>query len=246
MTAIFLDVETVPSQHPDARELARAELKPPGTLKKPESIQGWWDTEAESAAEAAYRKQALDPAQGELCAIGYALLEGEPQVSVRELGEAERAFLVRALRSIDELLARRFEGVDRALLPWADTSTFVIGHNVAFDLSFIRARGWANAVPVPRWVPGPWARPPKDYLCTMGQFAGPGGRISLDRLCKCLGVPSPKQGGDGSAVFDLWRSGAHDELAAYCSNDVQATRACWHIMSGVSGDPVAAVVEATA
>jgi len=241
-----LDVETVPSQHPDAREQARAELRPPAALKKPESIQNWWDTEAEAALESAYRKQALDPSQGELCAVGCALLEGDAQVTVRELHEPEGAFLVRALRSIEELLARRFEGIDRALLPWADVSTYPIGHNLPFDLGFIRARCWANAVPVPRWVPGPWARAPRDYMDTMQQFAGPGGRISLDRLCRCLGVPSPKQAADGSQVFDLWRNGAHADLSAYCAGDIVATRACWAVMAGVSGDPVGAVVEAAA
>ena len=42
---LIFDIETIPSQHPDAKAQARASIKPPGTLKKPESIAAWWDTE---------------------------------------------------------------------------------------------------------------------------------------------------------------------------------------------------------
>ena len=56
---IIFDLETVPSQHPDARELVRASIKPPGTLKKPESIAAWWANEADAAVEDAYRRQSL-------------------------------------------------------------------------------------------------------------------------------------------------------------------------------------------
>ena len=48
---LFIDVETVPSQHPEALAAVRAGLRPPGTLKKAESIAAWWANEAEVAAE---------------------------------------------------------------------------------------------------------------------------------------------------------------------------------------------------
>ena len=55
---LIFDIETIPSQHPDAKAQARASIKPPGTLKKPESIAAWWESEADAAAEEAYRYQA--------------------------------------------------------------------------------------------------------------------------------------------------------------------------------------------
>jgi len=65
-------------------------------------------------------------------------------------------------------------------------------------------------------------------------FAGYSGKVSLDRLCRCLGIASPKSSGDGGAVFDLWRSDAHEELGRYCAGDVQATRSAWAIMTGAT------------
>jgi len=73
----------------------------------------------------------------------------------------------------------------------------------------------------------------------MTMFAGYSGKVSLDRLCRCLGIASPKSNGDGGAVYDLWRSGAHEALAAYCAGDVEAVRQCWDIMSGAAAEVAA-------
>ena len=35
---IYIYVETIPSQRPDARELVRQHVKPPGSFKRPESL----------------------------------------------------------------------------------------------------------------------------------------------------------------------------------------------------------------
>lgn len=61
---LFVDIETIPSQQPDALAEVRATLKPPGQLKRPESIQSWWENEAEGAAVEAWRKQSLDATWG--------------------------------------------------------------------------------------------------------------------------------------------------------------------------------------
>ena len=57
---LYLDIESIPSQHPDALAQVRAAIKPPATLKKPESIAAWWASEADAAAQEAWRKQSLD------------------------------------------------------------------------------------------------------------------------------------------------------------------------------------------
>jgi predicted PolB exonuclease-like 3'-5' exonuclease len=60
-------------------------------------------------------------------------------------------------------------------------------------------------------------------------WAGYGGRISLDSLCRALGLPSPKEGGmDGAKVFDAWQAGQHADIAAYNLKDAQAVAAVWH------------------
>ena len=67
----------------------------------------------------------------------------------------------------------------------------------------------------------------------MMKWAGFGGRVSLDALCRALNVPSPKEGGiDGSKVYDAWMAGQHDQIAAYNMADVVATAAVWQRMAG--------------
>ena len=57
-------------------------------------------------------------------------------------------------------------------------------------------------------------------------------RISLDRLCRVLSIPSPKADGiDGSKVAELFQAGKYDELGAYCCADVEATRRCYRAMT---------------
>ena len=46
--------------YPHILAQVRAAIKPPATLKKPESIAAWWASEADAAAQEAWRKQSLD------------------------------------------------------------------------------------------------------------------------------------------------------------------------------------------
>lgn len=235
MTALILDIETLPGQTEAAREQARADTRPPGTLRKAESVAAWWETEGPDAIEATWRKQALDPAQGELAALAFASLDSTPQSVVRALDEPEAVFLRRAIAAVDALQAAEAPALQADGTPWpfAD-GAYLVGHNLeGFDLPFLRARCWAHRIRLPRWLPKPGARAPREYGDTMLTFAGYGGRISLDRLCRCLGIPSPKADGTtGSDVLELWRSGQHDALARYNAADVEATRACWLVLTG--------------
>jgi hypothetical protein len=232
---LTLDVETIPGQSDEARAIARAETRAPGTLKKPESIEAWWAEHGEAAVEENWRKQALDAALGELCCLGFAIGEdGQAQAIVRAPDEAEGEFVRRCLKAADKALM----DIDH----WHEARRpFVVGHNVSFDLGFLRARCWANRIAPPRWLPSADARAGRDYGDTMTQFAGFGGRIALSKLCACLGLPDPKEQGDGRDVFDLWRSGEHEALARYCQADVEATRAAWMIMTGL--EPLEVVEE---
>jgi hypothetical protein len=224
---LTIDIETIPGQSDEARAIARAETKAPGNLKKPESIEAWWAEHGEAAVEEAWRKQALDPALGELCAIGFACGEESPAVSVvRRLDETERDFLKRAISTMHAAIEIEYGQY------WHESRRpFLIGHNTPFDIGFLRARCWANRIYPPHWLPKADARLGRDYGDTMQTFAGYGGRISLSRLCRCLGIPDPKQDGDGRDVLALWKEGQHDALAAYNRADIEAARACWLVMN---------------
>jgi hypothetical protein len=223
---IYVDLETLPSLATDALELARAGVKPPGNYKKAETIAAWWESEGETAAMEAHRKQALDAASGELCAVGFASDDSEPVSLVRDRHEPEPDFLRRALAGVDALFDT-FASVGPDGHNWKADPYFIC-HNAPFDLGFLLRRCWVHGIRPPFKLPPPSAREGKDFGDTMTLWAGPRERISLDRLCRALNVPSPKADGmDGSRVFDLWLAGDSEAIGRYNCADVIATRACW-------------------
>lgn len=229
---LIFDIETIPSQHPDARAQARASIKPPGTLKKPESIAAWWETEADAATEEAYRRQSLDGGlAGEIVSIAAVTGDGRQWVHCRPQGESEgellAAFGAHVSLWIDEDARAVADGFNYAQDP------YLIAHNAAFDLGFLWRRCIVNRVRLPFKVPAPSARAGKDYGDTMLAWAGYGNRVSLDALCRALGIPSPKDGGmDGAGVFDAWQAGRCEEIAAYNLRDAVATAEVWHRLNG--------------
>jgi hypothetical protein len=67
----------------------------------------------------------------------------------------------------------------------------------------------------------------------MTQWAGYGGKVSLDALCRALSVPTPKDGGiDGSQVYDAWLNEEYERIALYNLRDTIATAAIWHYLQG--------------
>lgn len=226
MTIMYLDIESIPSLRHDARDIAREGVKPPGTYKKPESIAEWWKTEGEAAIEEAYRNQALDASMGELCAIGYATDESEPVSLVRDEGEQESLFIARSLNAIRDLLDS--SPLDPYFTP---EEPWFIGHNTQFDTGFLTRRCWVNQVRPPFRIPGTNARDGKEFGDTMTLWAGYRGTISLDRLCRALGVVSPKATGNGSMVYDWWQAGDRQSIGVYNASDITATRECWHRMT---------------
>lgn len=244
MTALYLDIETIPAQRPDVLEEIRtskqadldaalAAIAPPGNYKKQETIDEWMATEAPKVAakltaafdadvEEAYRRTGLDGAFGQVCVIGYALNNDEPQyLSVVDLSsKSERDLLMAFADRLNEIIQ-----ANEVL------STTVIGHNVLnFDLRFLVQRHIINRIR-PHTVIAraaqakPWEQ--DRVYDTLVQWGGTGAKAggSLDKLCKALSIPSPKGAIDGSKVWDFVKAGEIDQVAAYCAKDVAATRA---------------------
>ncbi len=229
---IIFDIETIPSQRPDARELARTTIKPSAALKKPESIAAWWANEADAATDEAYRKQSLDGGlAGEIVSIAAVTDDGKQWVMCRTQDQFEStlltAFGVQVGQWIDEEAAAVREGYNYAADP------YLVAHNASFDLGFLWRRAIVNGVRLPFKVPAPSARAGKDYGDTMALWSGYGGRVSLDALCRALSVPSPKDGGiDGAGVYDAWKAGQYEAIAAYNLKDAIATAEVWHRLNG--------------
>ena len=244
MQHLILDIETIPSQRPDVlaeiRDSLQAKLdaeiaavKPPGNYKKQETIDEWLAVEAPKAVQAlrncfdadvnaSYRKTGLDGAFGQICVIGFAIDNAPPQTiwaaDWMQTG-VERELLEDFACALTDLIPMSFE---RAMC--------VVGHNVTgFDLRFLVQRSIVNNVRPHRVIASaaqakPWES--EKVFDTMIQWGGTGSKPggSLDKLCKALGIQSPKGDITGATVWDAVQAGRIAEVAAYCAGDVVATR----------------------
>lgn len=212
----FLDIETIPTQSPERRAAFRAEVKAPGNIKKPESIEAWLAENGDAAAAEAVAKTSFDPAMGHICTISWAIDDEAPDTAHARTVEQER-----------DVIAAFFG----ALTP-AHRYTFA-GHFIGgFDLRFILCRAVVLGVRVPQCIPRdpkPWDRTVFD---TMTAWAGARGTISMDNLCAALGIEGK---GDfaGADVAEAWASGEHEKIAEYCAADVERTRAIWRRFDAV-------------
>lgn len=203
----YLDIETLPSQSPAVADKLRATVKPPGAIKKPESIAQWMAENADDALADALAKTSFDPAYGHICTIAWAKDDGE-------------IFAAHA-RTIDQeadVLRAFFASIDKY------HSTCFVGHYInGFDIRFILCRAVVLGVRLPHQIPRdpkPWD---KGLADTMSMWAGAKGSIGLAKLADALGVDT---GGDfdGSMVAGAWAAGEHDTITEYCKDDVRIVR----------------------
>jgi len=222
MPNLFIDLETLPTDRDDVRELLARKVTHPGTISKPETIAKWNAESRPAAIDEAVATTGLDGTFGRVCVIGWAIDDG-PVHTVSSATD-ERGLLV--------------EFLDRLKLSHSDLfSTCVIGHNITgFDLRFLVQRHIVHCIRPHQVIhraaqAKPWES--DKVYDTMVQWSGgaarPGG--SLEKLCMALSIPSPKNGIDGSMVASVVAAGGINEVADYCAGDVEATRQVWRRMT---------------
>lgn len=208
MINVYLDIETIPCQSAEYRTRVREGIKPPGTIKKPESILQWLEENAETATDEAVAKTSFDPAYGHICCIGWAIGD-DPVQSLSAPTVSDEADILRGF----------FDA-----LPKMGMAKFIGHYITGFDLRFIMCRAIVLGVK----IPSIWPRDPKPWdqsvFDTMVAWAGARGTISQDRLCEALGL-SGKGDFDGSMVAAAWANGEHQRIAEYCRSDVETVRA---------------------
>lgn len=228
---LFLDIETIPGQSVVAFEAAKAGVKPPATLKKPETIAAWWENDAADAAQQAYLRQSLDGGlHGEIISIAACTDCGHEWVRCRAQGESEAELLTEFFAQVEAWQQAEAAKIIGNAHAWPLDPVYPVAFNGGgFDFPFLWHRAVVLGAAWPDWLPKPMARAGKDFGDPMQLWAGYGGRVSLDALCKALGLTSPKDGGmDGSQVYDRWRLGENAEIAAYNLRDAKAVGALWH------------------
>lgn len=205
-----VDIETIPTQSPDVIERYKAEVKAPGNIKKPESIDAWMVENRDRVAAENIAKTSFDPAAGHICTIGWATDDDDPVAAHTPTVEGERDVIEAFYGSLTPLHKYTF-----------------VGHNIAaFDIRFLLCRSVVLGIRIPQCIPRdpkPWDR---GLMDTMTAWAGQRGTISMDRLCDALSLPG-KGGFDGPMVADAWANGEHDRIAEYCKSDVEKTREIW-------------------
>lgn len=213
---VTLDIETIPSQSLDVIQRFRDDVKPPGNLKKQESIDAWLAENRDASAAEALAKTSFDPAYGHIVTIGWAIDDADIDVAHAHKVEDEADVLRAFFASIGD--NHRY--------------TFV-GHYIGgFDVRFILCRAVVLGVPIPSSIP----RDPKPWegriFDTMTAWAGSRGTISMARLCEALGIDATDDI-DGSMVADAWARGDHDAIIEHCRLDVRKARNVWQRFKAV-------------
>lgn len=239
---VYIDIETIPGQHPGLRQEIAAQLPAvapyqeptcPRNIKRPETQRDWQENtlpglreaaiqkyqddlaKHEAAIETAWRKTALQGEHGEIICIAWAIKDNPITVVSRSLQESEADLLRRFFQTLHPQLEKR--------------SPTWIGHHVTFDLRFLFQRAVIHGVYPIINLPidaGHWDDRLRD---TMTMWAGSRERISLNRLCRALGIPTKGQeladeDIDGSKVWDFVLRGEIDKVATYCKADVARCR----------------------
>ena len=216
MSNIYFDIETLPSDDSGIIADIAAGIKPPGNLKKAETIEAWERDEKPGAVLEAVKKTGLDGTFGRICCIGFAVNDDAADVRYGDEAETITAFFAWLTEA-----ARISDYTERQ-------SAIFIGHNIlSFDLRFLWQRCVVNGIRPPAFIPfnaKPWDGKVLDTMTAWNPERER--RISLDKLCLALGVPSSKGDMDGSKVAEYWQAGRHQEVAAYCMADVEAVRQC--------------------
>lgn len=212
MNRLYLDIETLPTANPEHIADIAASITVPGNISKAETIAAWEAEKKPALVAEAVSKTSFNGAYGMVCCVGWAWNDDPPSCTL--LIEGEKEVLSRAM-SLIEIDRPKYEAFHQ---------TQIIGHYVAdFDIRFLWQRAFALGVKMPVWFPSdpkPWS---KEVFDTMAAWAGSKGSISLDNLCKALGVEG-KSGIDGSMVAGMWAEEKHQEVGAYCQDDIERVR----------------------
>lgn len=155
-------------------------------------------------------RTSFDGSFGRILCIGYAINDEPVEILYSENGEKE--------------MLEKFWEIAR------DADLF-IGHNVMdFDLRFIYQRSIINKVrpsvelSFARYRSNPIFDTMKEWV----RWAN--SSIGLEHLALALGIPTPKDGIDGSQVNDFYKKGKVNEILDYCKRDVDTTRAVYKRM----------------
>lgn len=216
---LFFDLETLPTEDPEVIAMLAEKIKTPANYSNPGTIAKWEAEEKPKLVADAINKTSFDGTYGRICCVGWAYNERPVQSAIGDESEVLQAFF-------DAIIAAAPIYVVGGSL---NITLSVVGHNMkSFDLRFLWQRATILKISKPPHLPWSatyWDDRVQDTMLMWNPDTSK--RISLGRLCKTLGVKTPKTDFDGSMVAEAWARGERGKIAAYCEGDVEATRECW-------------------
>lgn len=215
---VFFDIETIPTQRADIiisltqkanADLSRGLYKIAQKYKKPEVMaqhQEELTQELESAGRTMIEETSLNGLYGEVACICWSM-DGAIGSAYRMPGTSERQVI---------------ESFLDAMPPEGQRAVTFIGHNIdGFDLRFLWQRCVVHGLDGYRLNPSKCR-----FIDTMQEWVGKYTRgakgVSLDSLCRALGIKSSKGDITGADVWQAYKDGRHTEIEAYCKDDVRA------------------------
>ena len=206
-TRIVLDLETLPTSQEWIKEEIRASIKPPGNIKKPESIEKWHKEHGEAAYLDKWKWTAVDTTLAEIFCIGFRIEGMSPECF---WNKNEKELLEQFWSHLDNVTSRH--GIE-----------WVTFNGNKFDLPLLWHRSKLLKVPMTRHI-HPFPKNGAYCFDVMEAWTGSytKDRISLDKLAKLFGIKG-KQGMTGADVYDYYLAERYSEIAAYCLNDVEVT-----------------------
>lgn len=211
MHKLFLDIETLP-----AEESKMETLKMLFNKKHEEFDQEKFDE--------FLQKTNFDGAYGRILCIGYAVDDEAPKNFYNENNEKKTLQEFWDLVNALSIAPRNPQYPDYGLL--------FVGHNVMdFDLRFIYQRSIALGVKPAYEISFARYRnyPIFDTMKEWVRWSNNG--VGLEYLALALGVPSPKDGIDGSQVAEFYKQGKVNDILEYCKRDVDTTREIYKKMT---------------
>jgi hypothetical protein len=209
---IYLDCETIPLPlgermhlRPSEADIKTGNFKDESKIKaKIAEVMSAWERGEDAA---------LDPLQGRVALIGYAV-DNDPVKFFEDDDETVN------LRNLWHLVAPR----------GYDVEANFVGHNIRFDAGMLVVRSWVRGVKVPvNLLADLYQFQPRHWLDTMTRFQLGDRRADfkkLKHLCAAFGIEvkdSPVKGSD----FAAWWAKDRAACLEYNRQDVEAVRQLW-------------------
>jgi 3'-5' exonuclease len=218
MRRLYLDIETLPAGENQHEALKILFEKRRARKNKKEE---WED---KSDFEQFLLGTSFDGSFGRILCIAYAI-DDDPVECLD--GDTDEAGMLQKFWEVVGSISSQPRNTQ-----WPDYGVQFIGHNVMdFDLRFIYQRSIINQVK-PAYELS-FARY-KNYPIydTMKEWTKwTNNNIGLEHIALALGIPTPKDGIDGSQVYDFYKAGKANEICEYCQRDVDCTRQVYKRMN---------------